>query len=403
MRDTRPEENNELTPLRLKAHITVWVFFYDDEFKFSMAREIAACSGVSVRLLPIQKVSIELFHTKDLPELLFIQTGPGWVEYVDHLQSYEVETNKEMSLIIFGDDNDNAALKMSLRLGASDFLTTSAKAIELMPLFYAVAENKIASTSLAEIYTFVNTKGGTGATTIALNSAVDVAKHTDSKVLYLDLDQYFGVANDYINLNPTYSLTDAINSYSDLDDISIQSLVTKHESGLNLLSFNPDTHAENSEKAKDIGLLIPVLRRYYQYIFVDLSNGLDRLYISIFSQSTKLFVVTQQNLIALKNASRIVHSLKYEYGLANESIVLVINRYEKRQQIKLKDIEKSFVGLDMFTIPNDFQVAIESANLGEPFVLAKPNATISQAIHEFCSLFSVEIEEEKGWLGKLLG
>ncbi len=400
MSDIKSLPQDATSPFRLKTPLTVWVIFFDEEFKLHIAHELTNCLGVSFEFLAMGKISADIFRSNDLPDILFVQTGTGWAEKVIGLQELDIDHDQDMSLVVLGDHDDNAALRMALRLGASDFLSDQVTADELMPLFCSVADSKIASTTLAEVYVFANTKGGTGATTICLNAAVDVAKNCDGKVLYLDLDQHFGVTNDYLNIHPSYSITDAIASYDDLDDISLQSLVTRHDSGLNVLTFNPETHVENFEKSKHIGRLIPVLRHYYKYIFVDLSSGLDRMYVSVFTQSTKLFVVTQQNLVALKNASRIVRSLKYEYGMPNDAMMLVINRYEKRQQIKLKDIENSFVGLDIYTIPNDFKVAIESANLGEPFVITKPHALISQSIHEFCKTFSIEVAEEKGWLGK---
>ncbi len=402
MSENRVVSLDNTSPLRLKTPLNVLILYYDEQFKSQLAHELVNCIGVEFEFITIGKASAEIFTTHDIPDLLFVQTGPAWAELIAQLQQVELnDDSADMSLIVFGDDGDNAALRMALRLGASDFLSVNSTSKELMPIFYTVAENKVNATKLADVYIFTNTKGGTGATTLCLNSAIDVAKHSSERVLYLDLDLHFGVTNDYLNIQSTYSITDAIDAYDDLDNISLQSLVTKHESGLNLLSYNPEMHTENFEKSRNIGSLIPVLRRYYKYIFVDLSTGLDRLFASVITQATSVFLVTQQNLVALKNASKISRSLRYEYGIPAESLILLINRYEKRQQIKLKDVENSFVGLSIYTIPNDFKVAIESANLGEPFILSKPHALISKSIHEFCQTFFYESEEEKGWFGRM--
>lgn len=401
--DNHEARKNETSPLRLKTPLTVWVLYFNKEFKLNIARELVKCLGVNFELLPIEKITSEIFHSTQLPDLLFVQTGNEWANKVARLQEADiVHSDFDMSLIVFGKDTDTESLKMALRLGASDYLSDVSTADELMPILCSVAEHKITSSDLAELFVFTNTKGGTGATTICLNCAVEMAKISTGKVLYLDLDMHFGVASDYLNIHSPYSISDAIANRDDLDEVSLQGLVAKHGSGLHLLSFDPDQHVENFEKVKELGSLLPILRKYYQYIFIDLSTGVDRLFTSIFSQSTKVVLVTQQHLAALKNTSRIVRLLKYEYGISLDSMELIINRYDKRQQIKLTDIAGSLVGIRLVTIPNDYKVAIESSNLGEPFVISKPNSAISRAIHELCrSLTPEEIKQEQGWLQRL--
>lgn len=392
------------SPLRLKTLLDVWVLYTSDEFKLHMARELVQCLGVNFELIPEEKATLDLFKNNKLPDLLFVQTGDGWANKIATLQHADIshDENHDMSLIVFGSESDNESLRMALRLGASDYLADMATAHELMPLLSVIADNKISASNLAELFIFVNTKGGAGATTIGLNSAVDIAKHTSDNVLYLDLDFHFGVAADYLNLNPLYSVVDAIDSRDDLDEMSLQGLVTKHESGLHILNFNPETRIENYEKSKQIAGLIPILRRYYKYIIVDFSQGVDGMFTSVITQASNVFLVTQQNLVAIKNASSVIRSLKYEYGISSEAMSIIVNRYEKRQQIKLKDIQSSLAGINILTIPNDFKVAIESTNLGKPFIMAKPNSLISKSIHEFCKDLCPDIQSEQGWLDRLL-
>ncbi|WP_391856203.1 AAA family ATPase, partial [Vibrio crassostreae] len=83
----------------------------------------------------------------------------------------------------------------------------------------------------------------------------------------------FGVIPDYLNITPTYSISDAINSSNDLDEISLGSLVNKHESGLHVLSFKHENNADDYEQAQKIGRLLPILRRFYPYVIIDLSRG----------------------------------------------------------------------------------------------------------------------------------
>jgi len=391
--------------IRLKTKLSVWVLYSSDEFKLHMMNELPQCSSLSFEIISLHGVSADSFKNFIPPDLIFVETGPNWPQKVVELQNYdgpmlEDDSHVSTSLVIFGDESDNGALKIALRLGATDFMSDTATITDLVPLLKNVAEEKIAAKKQGKLFVFLNTKGGSGASTIALNTAVEVAMNRKDEVLLLDLDIHFGVIMDYLNINPAYSINDAIVNVKDLDEISLHSLVSKHPSGLHVLSFKHENHSENFDKALQIGKLLPTLLEFYPYVFVDMSRGVDRMFAPVLSQATKLYLITQQNLVAIKNASRIIKSLTMEYGVTKEQLELIVNRYEKRQQIRLKDIEQTISGIDFHIIPNDFKAAIESANLGKPFVESKKNSSITKSVVEL-SQSLVPVKEKKGWIKRL--
>lgn len=397
---SRSDSNN----IRLKTNLSIWVLYSSDAFKLHMMNELAKCPSLSFESISLHSVMADSFKHFTPPDLIFVETGPNWAQKVVELQNYDgpmlEHSDVNTSLIIFGDESDNGALKIALRLGAADFISHLSGIMELMPLLKNVAEDKIAARKLGQLFAFLNTKGGSGATTIALNTAVEVALQNKDKVLLLDLDIHFGVVMDYLNISPAYSINDAIANVKDLDEMSLHSLVSKHPSGLHVLSFKHENHNENFDKAMQMGRLLPTLMEFCPYIFVDLSSGGDRMFAPVLAQATKVFLVTQQNLVAVKNASRMTKSLTLEYGIAKEQIELIVNRYEKRQQIRLKDIELTLGSLAMHIIPNDFKAAIESANLGKPFVESRRNSSITKSVAELSQTLA-PVKSKKGWLKRL--
>ncbi|MBL4305035.1 AAA family ATPase [Vibrio fluvialis] len=398
---SRGDSNN----IRLKTSLSVWVLYSSDRFKLHMMSELSKSHSISYEVISLHGVMSESFRHFSPPDLIFVETGPNWAQKVIELQNYESpeveEDDVNTSLIVFGDESDNGALKIALRIGAADFVSDHSSLEDLIPLLKNAAEEKIAARKLGQLFVFLNTKGGSGATTIALNTAVEVALQQKNKVLLLDLDIHFGVIMDYLNINPVYSINDAIANVADLDEISLHSLVSKHSSGLHVLSFKHENHNENFDKAMQLGKLLPTLMEYYPYIFVDLSIGVDRMFSPVLSHSSRVFLVTQQNLVSIKNTSRIAKSLMLEYGISKEQIELIVNRYEKRQQIKLKDIEQTITGVRVHMIPNDFKAAIESANLGKPVVESKKNSSITKSVIELSQTLAPEVKEKKGWIKRL--
>ena len=177
--------------------------------------------------------------------------------------------------------------------------------------------------------------------------------------------------------------------------------MNKHTSGLHVLSFKHENNADDYEHAQKIGKLLPVLRRFYRYIIIDFSRGLDHIFASAISPATKVLLVAQQTLVSVKNSNRLIRTLKFEYGLQQDSIEIIVNRYEKRQTIKLTDIEQTVGKHDIHLMPNDFKVALESANLGLPLVESKKKSSITRSIIDLSHILSPPEQEEKGWLKKI--
>ncbi|WP_070962495.1 AAA family ATPase [Vibrio sonorensis] len=397
---TRNDEHS----LRLKTNLTIWVFYSSDRFHMHITDELSKCKSVSYEAISFHSLVVANLAQFNPPDLIFVETGPNWAQKIVELQNFEGPTNTdghEASLIVFGNENDNGALKIALRIGAADFVSDKAQFEELVPMLKNVAEEKVASRHLGELFVFLNTKGGAGASTLAVNASIEMAKRHPDQVLLLDLDLQFGVVDDYLNVSSPYSLADAIAHVSDLDEISLNSFVTKHPSGLHVLGFKHENTHDNYDKAHHLNKLLPMLREFYPYVIVDLSRGLDRLFASVLAPASKVFLITQQNLVAIKNTTRIAKMLAFEFGINKEQLEVIVNRYEKRQSIKIKDIEETVGGVAVHMIPNDFKVAIESANLGRPFAEGKQNSPIAKSVLKFANTLMPEVEVKKGWLKRL--
>jgi len=393
------------SPIRLKTNLTIWVFYSSDAFHLHISHELSKCQSVNFEVISFHGLVVANLAHFSPPDLIFVETGPNWAQKIVELQQYEApesqESSHEASLIVFGNENDNGALKIALRIGAVDFISDKAVLDELVPLLRNIAEEKVATRNFGELLVFMNTKGGAGASMIALNTAITLAKQQPDEVLLVDLDMQFGVIEDYLNIHCTYGLADAIANVADLDDVSLGSLVTKHESGLHIIGFKRENSHENFEKVGQLSKLIPILRERYPMVIVDLSRGLDRQFGSVISPSTKIFLVTQQNLVAVKNTTQILKALTFEFGVTKDQMEVIVNRYEKRQSIKLKDVQDTVGSLKVHTVPNEFKVAIESANLGRPFIQAKKSSSMSKSVQKLANSLLPEPEEKKGWFRRM--
>ncbi|WED21274.1 AAA family ATPase [Vibrio sp. JC009] len=393
---------NEGNDFALRTNLTIWVVYASEKFLTHIRHQLDRCKNINIETVPLSSFNVEGISSLPGPDLVFIETGVNWAKRIVELQNQASSLQEhEASLIVFGDEADTGALKISLRIGASDFLSDKAELEEVMPMLKATADEKIVNRALGELYLFVNTKGGAGATTLALNTAIELKQIPDKKVLLVDLDVQFGVVAEYLDTKCKYDIADVLDSISDLDEISLASLVTKHSSGLEILGFRDSGAKENAQTARNMGKLMPILRQFYDYVVVDLSRGVEYVYSSIVAPASRVFLVTQQNLISVKNANNLVRTLQFEYALPKDSLCIILNRFEKRGSVRLKDLEKVVSGIEIHLVPNEYKVAVECADLGKPIVLHRKSSVISKSLKAITQELTPSGPVEKGWLGKL--
>ncbi|EEZ82825.1 MULTISPECIES: AAA family ATPase [Vibrio] len=398
----KPVKMDNETHKSLKTNLIIWIVYSTSNFKIHIADELSRCVNLNIDWIELDTFNLDFVKNKQVPDLIYIETGESWAQKVAHVYSSDSSLqHNHTALIVFGDENDTASLKMALRLGATDYLSRSVDFGELYPLLKSTADEKIANKKMGDLTLFINTKGGSGATTLAINTAIELSSYAKSKVLLVDLDMQFSDAADYLNCKPKYNINDVIDSVNDLDELSLEGLVYQHPSGLNYLCFNQNDPKGNYKHAVQVSKLLPILRQFYSHIIVDLSHGVEHVYQQIVSPATHVFLILQQNVTSVKHAVSYIRSLELDYGLSSHQVELIVNRFEKKSTISLKDIENAVSGHAIHLVPNNFAIAIESANLGNPIVQSKKNSALKASLAEISHLLESPTKENQSWIKKL--
>ncbi|USD61777.1 AAA family ATPase [Vibrio sp. SCSIO 43140] len=386
----------------LKTNLCIWVLYSTSIFRTHIVDELGRCKSLTVQTLELTSISEESCSSFTAPDVIFVEGKGSWANIISQMNSFNLPFSEtESSLVVFGDESDSAALRVALRVGASDFLSEGSKLEAIMPLLKSVAEERFMTKEMGELYSFINTKGGNGATTLAINLAVELANLYPNQVLLLDTDTQFGLVSEYMDLRPKYTLLDVIDVMPELDESSINGVVTKYDEKLHVLGFGSNDGAAAIKNSEHWQALLPILRQYYKYVILDFSRGIEPTFSGLIAPSTKVFMIIQQNYMSVKNTGHLLNSLKFDYGISKEDVEIVINRYEKNQQITKKAIEETVGSVKIHTVPNDFKIANESSNLGKPVIDYKKKSAISKAVRELGNSLIASQDSKSGWFSKL--
>ena len=223
---------------------------------------------------------------------------------------------------------------------------------------------------------FFGGKGGTGKTTLAVNTAVALAKK-GKRVMLIDCDLQFGDVNLLLDLEPKDTIVELVQERGGINIDNIKSFSLVHSSGLSVICAPKSAEFAELVEARHIETIVDVLRPYFEYIVLDLPPTFNDVSMAGIESSDELMLVYNMDILSLKNAKVCVTIL--EQLQFRDKISLVINK-NVNGLIKPKDFEKMF-GLPIFAIvSNDIKTANVCLNKGQPMVTSQPRSAVSKEI-----------------------
>jgi pilus assembly protein CpaE len=263
--------------------------------------------------------------------------------------------------------NDSEAILRALRAGASEFLYA--------PFDVAVQNEAVArlrrllrpdEPNLAEpgnVTSFASAKPGSGASTIAAQTAFALKRHTGKRVLLADFDVMGGMIGFYLKLSHSKSVLDALQSADQLTDSVWSSLVASCE-GVDILPA-PETPYAGIIDSGQLHALLEYARLNYEWIVVDLPVVFQRLSLMTISESDRAFLIATSELPSLHLGRKAVNLL-IQLGFPKERFQILMNRVNKRDEIAVSDIEKLFNCAVHSRFPNDYFSLHRAVTLGQP-------------------------------------
>src|SRR4029079_7430719 len=163
---------------------------------------------------------------------------------------------------------------------------------------------------LGKMIAFNGAKGGVGATTIAINTAIAMHNHLDRKVALVDAVLQFGDHRVFLDLgNDRKSVTDLMNA-PQIDAELLKSVLVKHDSGVDLLLAPTSPEEADLVNPENLAAVLAMLRTLYDYVIVDVDKRLGDLVLSVLDHSDEVHIVMTADLSCLKNVRLVLEALR---------------------------------------------------------------------------------------------
>ncbi len=295
------------------------------------------------------------------------------------IRAIELIQSNTLQLAIFANGSMQQATTIvgAMRAGAGEYLDNSAGADPLLEALTRFSSNRTRTrggAGKARIFTFLSAKGGAGATTAAVNTAVALQQSHGSVVL-VDFAPV-GHAQLHLNLRPSFGVPDALENLHRLDASLLEGLMTTSKDGLHLLA-GPQQPYPSVPTPAELARLFDLLANHYRYVVVDASGRLDATTRLLSDLSNAVLVVAQTDVVSLWSAGRIHDFL--EEGTGRNRLRMVLNRYKKIPGFTDEDVEHSTRCKVLWKIPNAFQAISPAIDHGTPVVMSDAQQEVSRS------------------------
>jgi Flp pilus assembly protein, ATPase CpaE len=206
------------------------------------------------------------------------------------------------------------------------------------------------------VSSFFSLKGGVGCTALATNMASHLTELTDGRTVLVDLNMPLGDTSLYLNMENQrlYSLTDFVYNLNRFDENLIYKSLSRHESGLYVLSLPSEVSELDNLNGELIKTIIHSLRRYYDHVVIDCASDLSDLTLSCLDESDNIVLVAEPSLSSFRAVNTAI-KLTQTLGYLKESLKLVLNRSASQQDEMLEEVAKDMDVDTVVRVSNDYR------------------------------------------------
>lgn len=331
------------------------------------------------------------------PDLILMDVAmPKLDGYAATQQIRAAEKEGRVPIIMLTSEAEVEQRVKGLRAGADDDIVKPFHPLELMARIKALLARGGPSTvrtnaeapTLGRLCLFYPAKGGVGTTTIAINTAIALARELRRRTALIDANLQFGDLRVFLDLGlDTASIVNAINE-PDLDLDLFRKLLVHHRSGIELLLAPPSPAAADvvvERQRQNPAVLSTVLglsRRLYDYTLVDMSQTIDDFNLQLFDEADVIYVIMTADLSCLKNVRLVLETMD-SLGYEKAKVQLVLNRSNAYTGINVSNAESALGRKIDYQIINEYRGAISALNSGEPFMSSRPDSTLGKSVMEF--------------------
>ena len=330
--------------------------------------------------------SLQSVGTKELPDIIIHEIDGDKEKDLQDLEKILQEFAHQVTVYVTYKNGDMETMRRLMRAGVQDAFPQPIQTQELVDNVTNILSEKRARLSKSKggkggVISFISAKGGTGSTTIAMNVAEMLANTFKAKVLLVDLDVQLGDVALLLDLMPNNNVMEALLQPNRVDPVFLKALITKHDSGLDILASPADLSPMGMISPEGVTHLIDAASELYDFVILDVPRILTSWTMAALRYSDPVMVVGQNNLSTIRNTKLLLDKIEHE-GIPAANIEVINNRAMAKQGSVSIDKLKETLNIErIHKASNDYKTSVHSQNQGQPVQDVSKGSSFTKDLH----------------------
>ncbi len=377
---------------------------YNDATRFEFIRRAVAekSAGADISGSPQAEGAIPAIINGSAPDVLIIDDATRTI--LNPIESLSL-VSPGIDILLVSADTSAEFLMSAMRAGVREVIPSSASQDILQGALTRIMHKrgKHPTADEGEVFAFLSCKGGSGATFLAANFAYVLAHEYSRRVALIDLNLHFGDAAMFVSeSHPPSNLAELAQQIHRLDASLLAASMLQVASNFHILAAPDNPEQATEVRREHLDAIVRLARQHYDFVIIDLPRSLNAISVQALDLADTIFPVMQLTLPFVRDGKRLLamfRSLEYP----RSKIRVIVNRHEKGGEFTLHDLEKAIDMKVSHVVPNSYQTAAASVNLGIPIARANRGDPISKYLIEMACAFVPEETQAAGdgWLSRM--
>ncbi|MBM3127057.1 MAG: response regulator [Chloroflexi bacterium] len=245
-----------------------------------------------------------------------------------------------------------------------------------------------------KVIAILGSKGGSGATTIAVNLAVALREETKARIALVDANLEFGDVGVLLNLPSNRTIADLASGKTDIDEEVLDGTLAAHSSALKVLLAPSRPELAELVKLEHLKRIMELLDKSYDFVIIDLWKSFQESTVFFLDHADLILLIATTDIPSIKN-SKLFFELTEQLGYPPDKTLFVLNKEDGRSGISARDIEASVKHPVSLALPKDERSTTIAINRGTPFVMLQKNLPLSQKIYDLARLVLRRAQPDK--------
>ncbi len=267
-------------------------------------------------------------------------------------------------------------VRMALRAGAEEVLVLPVDSNELTRCLVKISEtHQGAGLSRSTTLSLVSVAGGVGVSSLTAALGFAIRRLTNKQVALVDLGLQCAALAAFLDIEPEHSISELADLTSAIDSIRLESVLCKHDSGLQLLAAPKRIEEAEMISAATVATTLKLMDELFDFILIDCGHALNESSVAAWERSQHLLYVVDQSVTSVRPAQRFLNLFE-RLQLKNVKPEFLLNRFDPDNPITADKIEMALRRSIITRLPRDEESFAKAQIAGGDLFVAAPNSSV---------------------------